>query len=316
MSRILDSSFVRFLRSPRGLLGLGIFFLLVIGGVLHLAGLGSLGIFLVVLGVALAIPVLFEGTHTIRRSLTVLRQGVRKSEEQARAAASAARNQPAPDNRARLDHAELNKLVSVVSQPKQAAAAPDVQLEQIRDWVGMSRSSNGRNLSVAAANGIFEAIKSHLPSTAVHIGSAVSTAWVANCLSRLQAKPSFAAGLVDSTEELAAFKSMEGLALSADKATCQQLPVAPTPAASLAGITAHTVDMVVIDFGGIANKASVQDNIPERYFTWLRPNTPVVIVDSSAIDVRPAVEEFLAAHPRFYVKKISASLSHAELIGM
>ncbi|MEC3850806.1 hypothetical protein [Paenarthrobacter ureafaciens] len=316
MSRILDSSFLRFLRSPRGLLGLGICFLLVIGGVLHLAGLGSLGIFLVVLGVALAIPVLFEGTHTIRRSLTVLRQGVRKSEEQARAAASAARNQPAPDNRARLDHAELDRLVSAVSQPKQAAAAPDVQLEQIRDWVGMSRSSNGRNLSVAAANGIFEAIKSHLPSTAVHIGSAVSTAWVANCLSRLQAKPSFAAGLVDSTEELAAFKSMEGLALSADKATYQQLPVAPAPAASLAGITAHAVDMVVIDFGGIANKASVQDNIPQRYFTWLRPNTPVVIVDSSAIDVRPAVEEFLAAHPRFYVKKISASLSHAELIGM
>lgn len=96
------------------------------------------------------------------------------------------------------------------------------------------------------------------------------------------------AGLVGSDQEIAAFRAVVGAAQEAN-ASCDLLPASPVPAASLSGVTAHSADMVVIDFGAIASGTVLTDNIPALYFNWLRPKTPVVIVDSSAIDVRPAV---------------------------
>ncbi|BCW46623.1 hypothetical protein [Arthrobacter sp. StoSoilB5] len=311
-----DSPLTRFLRSPRGILGIVVGALIFAGGLIAYFESGNLGFFLVILGLAVAVPVLFEGTHAVRRSLNTARQTTQKTAEQTRAAISnIARSADSIDKRVRLNEADVAKLASTGSHSKHVVTESLQPLEQIRDWVGMTRQAEGRNISIAAASGIFESISHHLPATVVHIGSGTSTAWIANCLAHLQPRPSLAAGLVDSDEELAAFRAVSGAAQSDERSTCNLLPAGPVPAASLSGITAHSADMVVIDFGGITSGSVLTDNIPGLYFHWLRPNTPVVIVDSTAIDVRPAVQAFLEAHPRLYVKTMSKSYNRAELIG-
>lgn len=311
-----DSPLTRFLRTPRGILGLAIGALIFAGGLISYLESENLGIFLVVIGLAVAVPVLFEGTYTVRRSLAAVRQNTQKTTEQTRAISNIAKSADSIDKSVRLNETDVAKLVSVGNHTKHVANAEAFpHLEQIRDWVGMTRHVQSRNISVAAASGIFESISHHLPATVVHIGSGISTAWVANCLTHLQPRPSLTAGLVESDQEIAAFRAVLGTAQEDVSASCHLLPASPVPAASLAGVTAHSADMVVIDFGGIASGTALTDNIPALYFNWLRPKTPVVIVDSSAIDVRPAVQAFLEAHPRLYVRNMSKSYNRAELIG-
>jgi hypothetical protein len=312
----IDSPLTRFLRTPRGILGLAIGALVFVGGLIFFVETKNLGIFLVVTGMAIAVPVLFEGTFTLRRSLAAVRQSTQKTSEQTRNLAGIAKSADSIDKRVRLNEADVARLATATGQPKHAAA-PDFHFptEQIRDWVGMTRHADGRNISLAAANGIFEAISHHLPTTAVHVGSGISTAWIANCLAHLQPRPSRVAGLVDSESEVAAFRVFSGATQANDLVSCQLLPASPVPAASLSGITAHSADIVVIDYGGISSIEALVNGIPALYFSWLRPKTPVVIVDSTAIDVRPAVQAFLQAHPRFFVKSLSKSYNHAELIG-
>lgn len=310
-----NSPLSRFLRTPRGILGLTIGALIFAGGLISYLESRNLGIFLVVIGLAAAVPVLFEGTYTVRRSLAAVRQNTQKTTEQTRAISNIARSADSIDKSVRLNETDVAKLVSVGNHAKHVTNTESFShLEQIRDWVGMTRHIQSRNISIAAASGIFESISHHLPATVVHIGSGISTAWVANCLTHLQPRPSLTAGLVGSDQEIAAFRAVVGAAQEAN-ASCDLLPASPVPAASLSGVTAHSADMVVIDFGAIASGTVLTDNIPALYFNWLRPKTPVVIVDSSAIDVRPAVQAFLEAHPGLYVKNMSKSYNRAELIG-
>ncbi|MCP1415190.1 hypothetical protein [Paenarthrobacter sp. A20] len=312
----IDSPLARFLRTPRGILGLAIGALIFAGGLIFFVETKNLGIFLVITGIAIAVPVLFEGTFTLRRSLAAVRQSTQKTSEQTQHLAGIAKSADSIDKRVRLNDADVAKLATAAGQPKHSSATDlHFPTEQIRDWVGMTRHADGRNISVAAANGIFEALSHHLPTTAVHVGSGISTAWIANCLAHLQPRPSRVAGLVESDREVAAFRAVSGATQANESASCQLLPSSPVPAASLSGITAHSADIVVIDFGGISSNETLANSVPALYFNWLRPKTPVVIVDSTAIDVRPAVQAFLQTHPRFFVKSISKSYNHAELIG-
>lgn len=312
----IDSPLTRFLRTPRGILGLVIGALIFVGGLILFVETSNVGNFLIVIGIAVTVPVLFEGTFTVRRSLAGIRQSTQRTTEQTRNIASIAKSADSINKSVRLNEADVSKVLIAAGQPRHATVNDShLPIDLIRDWVGMSRHEEGRNISIAAACGIFEAIGHHLPTTAVHVGSGKSTAWIANCLAHLQPRPSHAAGLVDSDREVAAFQAVSGAAQADDLATCQVLPSGPVPGASLAGVTAHSADMIVIDYGGIASGESLTNSIPALYFKWLRPKTPVIIVDSTAIDVRPAVQAFLHAHPRFYVKTMSKSYNHAELIG-
>ncbi len=311
-----DSPLTRFIRTPRGALGLVLGAIIFVGGLVYFLETRHLGMLMVITGIALAVPVLFEGTFTVRRSLAAIRQSTQKATEQTRSIASIAKSADSIDKRVRLNEADMSKLATASAQPKQIVTAEsNLPVDQIHDWIGMTRQVGARNISISAATGVFEAISNHLPTTTVHLGSGISTAWVGTCLAHLQPRPSRTAGLVDSEAEIAAFQAVSGASRTDEQASCQLLPSNPVPAASLGGVTAHSADMVVIDYGGLTSQESLANNIPALFFAWLRPKTPVIIVDSTAIDVRPAVQAFIQAHPRFYVKNVSKSYNHAELIG-
>lgn len=185
-----NSPLSRFLRTPRGILGLTIGALIFAGGLISYLESGNLGIFLVVIGLAAAVPVLFEGTYTVRRSLAAVRQNTQKTTEQL-ALYRILPSADSIDKSVRLNETDVAKLVSVGNHAKHVTNTESFShLEQIRDWVGMTRHIQSRNISIAAASGIFESISHHLPATVVHIGSGISTAWVANCLTHLQPRPS------------------------------------------------------------------------------------------------------------------------------
>ncbi|WP_284980197.1 hypothetical protein [Arthrobacter sp. fls2-241-R2A-200] len=286
------------------------------GGLTFFLEAEKLGMLLVILGLAIAVPVLFEGTYTVRRSLVGVRNVVQKTAERTSGISNIARSSDLIEKRVGLTAASLAEVVAASSQPKPATVTESpLPLEQIRDWVGMTRHSVGRNVSIAAASGLFESLSRHMPTTAVHIGSGTSTAWVANCLAHLQPRPCQIVGLVETESEVEAFGLVAGAASSDDSVSCRILPSSPAAAASLSGISAHSTDMVLIDYGGLTSGTVLTDCIPALYFRWLRPKTPVVIVDSAGIDVRPAVQSFLEVHSSFYVKYISKSYNYAELIG-
>lgn len=75
----------------------------------------------------------------------------------------------------------------------------------------------------------------------------------------------------------------------------------PFPAASLGGLSATAVDLMLVDFGAKEAPEDILATIPRNYFRWLPKRAELVVIDSRRAWVAPATSAIMSSDEDFVI---------------
>jgi len=306
----------RLAKSRRLVLAFAIAIVFFLGGVFALAQIWGLAVFLFAIAFAL-----FTLLSTDSLVGILLRQS--ESRRQDREFAKAISKTPDSVARAmgRLSPTGIHrgpgvgrKPVASVDDGSYRTPHQSFERDAVHEWTKSNNLDTFPPISTVAAHHILIDYNRNSPKLILHIGSANSAQWLVNVTSLGSNSIPVVSVLMETKNEVGAFVGCPSIENNSGVGYAGSLEVHRPAGSSIGDVTAHMVDTVYIDLGGVSSAETIRRGLPSQFTKWMRDDARIVVVNSRDFNIRKSLQDFLVSFPEFMMENINSTADMACLV--